>query len=73
MKIRYQTSSEEVARALNIKKESLHAHLSRNGHYFGLRPIKLPNRFLAWPDDFLERLLVGNTEGEKQNGEGGAA
>ena len=66
-------STEQLAELAHVKPATIRTQLCRHGHYCGLRPIKLPNRFLAWPDDSLERLLAGNTEGEKQNGEGGAA
>lgn len=44
----YRTTG-EVASAYNVKPQTVHAGYCRNGHYFGLVPTKLPNRFLAWP------------------------
>jgi hypothetical protein len=52
-------STEQAAAALHIKPQTLRAALCRDGHYFGTRPIKLPNRMLAWPADVIERLLNG--------------
>ena len=41
------------------RKKTVRAALCRDGHYFGVRPIKLPSRFLAWPAEGIERLLRG--------------
>jgi hypothetical protein len=49
-------TTEALADGLGIKPQTLRAHLCRNGHYFGIRPIKGPNRFLYWPADAIERL-----------------
>ena len=52
-------NTEQAAAALHIKPQTLRAALCRDGYYFGIRPIKLPNRMLAWPADAIERLLNG--------------
>lgn len=52
-------STEALAQSLGIKPQTLRAALCRNGHYYGLRPIKLPSRLLLWPGDALERLTAG--------------
>ena len=52
-------STEQAAAALHIKPQTLRAALCRDGHYFGIRPLKLPNRMLAWPAEGIERLLSG--------------
>jgi hypothetical protein len=49
-------STEELAALLRLKPQSLRAALCRDGHYFGLRPRKLPNGRLLWPSDAVERL-----------------
>lgn len=49
-------STEELAALLRLKPQSLRAALCRDGHYFGLRPRKLPNGRLLWPADAVERL-----------------
>lgn len=49
-------STEELAGLLRLKAQSLRAALCRDGHYFGLRPRKLPNGRLLWPADAVERL-----------------
>ena len=52
-------STEQAAAALHIRPQTLRAALCRDGHYFGVRPIKLRNRFLAWKAEDIERLLNG--------------
>lgn len=49
-------STEELAALLRLQPQSLRAALCRDGHYFGLRPRKLPNGRLLWPADAMERL-----------------
>ena len=52
-------STAQAAAALHIKPQTLRVALCRDGHYFGIRPVKLPNRMLAWPAEGIERLLSG--------------
>jgi len=52
-------STEQAAAALHVRPQTLRAALCRDGHYYGIRPVKLPNRLLAWPADDIERLLNG--------------
>ena len=52
-------STEQAAAALHIKPQTLRAAVCRAGHYAGIRPHKLPSRFLAWPAEAIERLLTG--------------
>ncbi|HQZ01699.1 MAG TPA: hypothetical protein PKW99_03530 [Thauera sp.] len=52
-------STEQAADALHIKPQTLRAALCRDGHYFGIRPVKLPNRMLAWPCEAIARLTAG--------------
>lgn len=52
-------STEQAAAALHIKPQTLRAALCRDGQYFGVRPVKLPSRFLAWPAEAIDRLTAG--------------
>lgn len=52
-------STDEAASLLKIRPQTLRAALCRDGHYAGVRPRKLPSRFLAWPADEIDRLLNG--------------
>lgn len=51
-----------LAQSLGITPQTLRAALCRNGHYYGIRPIKMPNRRLLWPADAIDRLLSGKAE-----------
>ncbi|MDP2833828.1 MAG: hypothetical protein Q8Q28_11180 [Pseudomonadota bacterium] len=53
-------TTEALASRLGIKPQTLRANLCRHGHYFGLRPVKTPNRFLLWPADSVDRLTAGS-------------
>ena len=60
-------TTEQFAEELHVKPNTIRSALCRTGSYLGIRPIKLPNRFLAWPDDAVERLLAGtSTSSESQ-------
>jgi len=59
-------STEALAESLGIKPQTLRANLCRNGHYFGIRPVKMPNRMLRWPSDAVERLTAGQQAGAAQ-------
>ena len=52
-------STEQAAAVLHVKPQTLRAALCRDGHYMGLRPSKLPNRFLLWDASAVEALLNG--------------
>lgn len=52
-------STEQAAAALHIRPQTLRAALCRDGHYAGIKPRKLPSRFLAWPAEAIERLTAG--------------
>lgn len=51
-------TTEELALQIGMKAESIRARICRKGHFYGLRPIKLPNRRLLWPSDSIERLTA---------------
>lgn len=52
-------STEDAARLLLVKPQTLRASFCRHGHYGGLTPVKLPSRRLLWPAAEVERLLAG--------------
>lgn len=59
-------TTEQLAGLLHLKPQSLRAALSRDGHYFGLRPRKLPNGRLIWPDDALAKLTAPQSLGARK-------
>jgi hypothetical protein len=51
--------TEELARLFGVKPESIRHALCQRGHYFGLKPLKRPNRLLAWDRAAAEAILRG--------------
>lgn len=54
--------TEEAAKLLGVKPRTILLAHSRNKHYCGMKPIKLPNRCLRWDKDAVLALL-GVTNG----------
>jgi len=44
-------STEDFAAANLVKPQSVRSRYCREGSYFGVRPHKLPNGRLLWPDE----------------------
>ena len=58
-------STDEVAALFHVLPQSIRHAVTVNGHYLGLRPLKRPNRFLAWPRDQVEAVLRGENPAGK--------
>lgn len=54
-------TTEQFAKNVGVKPESVRSRVCRTGEYFGIRPEKLINGRLLWPADAAERLVVGNS------------
>lgn len=54
---RSHTSTGAFAAAVDVEPQSILKAHSKDGHYCGVRPIKLPNRRLAWPVAEIEKLF----------------
>ena len=52
-------STEELAARLAVKPTSIRSSYCRHGHYFGLVPVKLPNRRLLWDPAEVAALTAG--------------
>lgn len=52
-------STEEAAAKLRAASQTPRAALCRNGHWMGMRPVKLPNGRLLWDAAEVERLASG--------------
>lgn len=50
-------TTEELANILRIVPQTIRAGLCRNGHYLGLKPIKLSNGKLLWDAAEVHHLL----------------
>lgn len=51
-------STAAVAEKLRVEQNTIIAGLCRNGHYLGLRPVKLPNRRLLWSAEAVDQLIA---------------
>ena len=49
----------EAAERLRIRPQTLRRALCMQGHYYGMRPVKLPNGRLLWDAADLDRLTAG--------------
>ncbi|MCA8182350.1 DNA-binding protein [Burkholderia vietnamiensis] len=52
-------TTEELASMMAVRPQSIRKRYMQTGSYHGVRPVKLPNRFLAWPSNALEQLMGG--------------
>lgn len=50
-------NTNDLAKALGVQGATVRRSLCVRGHYLGLRPVKLPNDRLGWPEEDLRRLL----------------
>ncbi len=57
--VKARLSTEELAAAAKVAPQTIRAALCRQGHYLGLRPVKLANRRLLWDADEANRVLSG--------------
>ena len=55
-------TTEELAACLGVEPQTPRASLCRNGHYMGMRPIKLPNGRLLWDAAELAALMNGGQQ-----------
>lgn len=51
-------STAQFAAELGLQPKTLLKRYSATGSYHGVRPVKLPNRMLAWPTDAVEQLFA---------------
>lgn len=54
-------TTEEFAMHLGVLPSTVRRAHCLQGHYCGIKPIKLPNRILLWSVDSLEQLLNKTT------------
>lgn len=52
-----QVTTKQLAERLGLEAASIRSALCRNGEYFGLKPVKLPNGRLLWSADSMQKLL----------------
>lgn len=54
----YSLDTDEFADLQRVKGQSVRARVCRTGSYFGVRPLKLANGRLAWPNLQLAKRAV---------------
>lgn len=52
-------TTSETATMLRTTPQTIRSGLCRNGHYLGLKPVKLPNGKLLWDSTAIQRLVSG--------------
>ncbi|MBU9442676.1 helix-turn-helix domain-containing protein [Burkholderia multivorans] len=52
-------TTDQVAQVLGIETQTVRKRWSQTGSYFGLKPIKLPNRRLMWSAEAVAKFLRG--------------
>ncbi len=52
-------STREFANRVRVKPQTIMRGLCVHGHYLSVRPIKLQNRRLLWPEAAVERAISG--------------
>ena len=55
---RFCLSTEQFADRYLVAPQTVRKQLSQSGSYFGVRPLRLPNRKLLWPSDSLQSLVA---------------
>ncbi|CAN0618011.1 conserved protein of unknown function [Burkholderia multivorans] len=50
-------TTEELASLMSVRPQSIRKRYMKTGSYHGVRPTKLPNRFLAWPNNSVQQLM----------------
>jgi hypothetical protein len=58
-------TTEALAEKLGIRAASIRSRCWKAGHYFGLRPVKLPNGRLLWPADAVDQILRLDSQGQR--------
>lgn len=54
----YKLTTDEFADQRRTKTQTVRKHYCTRGSYFGIRPLRLPNGKLLWPDGTLEQLYA---------------
>ena len=55
-------STKKCADKLNVKPATIYSGYCNDGHYCGIVPVKLPNRFLLWKESDIAKVLNGGIE-----------
>ena len=53
----YRLSTDQYAAQNLVQPQTVRKQVAATGTYFGVRPIRLPNRRLLWPDNTITSLV----------------
>jgi hypothetical protein len=53
----YRLSTAEYAHQNLVEEQSVRKRYAKTGSYHGVRPLRLPNRRLLWPDNSIDSLV----------------
>lgn len=62
VRVRGYLTTDEFAAMLGVEPQTVLKNHSKNGHYGGVRPGKLPSRRLSWPLDAVERIMKNDAD-----------
>lgn len=60
-------STYDLANELKVKPQTIRSAFCKDGHYLGIKPLKLLNRRLLWPAESLNSLINAKTKSGYQN------
>jgi hypothetical protein len=55
-------STKEFASLFRVDSQTIRRGYCVNGHYMGLKPVKLPNGRLLWPENEAHKLINPNAQ-----------
>jgi len=58
-------STKEFATKLRVDSQTIRRGYCVNGHYMGLKPVKLPNGRLLWSNDGAQKLIDPNVGADR--------
>jgi len=50
-------TTKQLSKMLGVNTDTIRRGLCVNGHYLGLKPVKMPNRMLMWPVANIDKLF----------------
>ena len=56
--IQQSLTTEQFAKSVHGKPNTIRTRLCKTGSYYGIKPIKLPSGRLLWPADAVQALLA---------------
>lgn len=54
-------STKDFAKYVSVKSATVRRGYCVNGHYLGIKPLRLPNGRLSWPIEEIEKIMGGRS------------